>query len=153
MIKHITTILQDVCNGHKQVNAVYADTLNNVMTGTITYPCVIIDTATVNYSNLKKQITANLYILDKLDSGEKNIVDIISQTEAIAYDLYSFLSQSRNHIHDIFSIDSASVNKIADKLKDNVAGVMLTLQLSVRGWYQPQELPFNFETIKKYLYD
>lgn len=78
----------------------------------------------ITYERLRSNISLNCFFIDKLQSGEGNINDVIDDMERVANDWFILLTQ-QEWIKDYFIIQNARSQPIADRLKDNIAGWLL----------------------------
>lgn len=146
-ITEIYNIIKNIQASHLQLKDTFVGAVNQAMAQDVVleYPAVIASVTNVNYSHLKKSLTLNLIFIDKLDSGEKNLLFLENDLELICSDFYKVLTTST--YKEKFNIVSATSQKVADRLKDNVIGWSLVLELSVNDGICATALPFTSEFI------
>lgn len=142
-ITQLYGIITDITDAHLQMQQCFTGDLQQAMASTVTlkYPVVIANVTQVNYAYLSKTLTLSLIFLDKRESGDKNILDLENDLELCANDYYKVLNT--NTYKEYFRIETATSQKVADRLKDDVAGWQLTLSVKMLNSICVDDLPFN----------
>lgn len=142
--------LETIVKSHKSIKGVYVDPLSVVLGKTINYTAAIIEILNISYNRLERIYNVRITIIDKLNVDNSNYKDVIADCEEIANDIHSVISSKQYSTKLGIDILNENVSLVADKLKDNVAGVVYEFSFYNKANYKEQEeLPFKFSEINK----
>jgi len=127
-LENLNTILKNLAAEHLQLNDYYFGSLSQAMSksNVIAYPCLIATVENVRVQKMLSSFTLKLFFIDKLLPGGENIDDVIADMEAVANDYYLLLT-NKDWVKDYIMIDAFNGSIIADRLPDDVAGWVITL--------------------------
>lgn len=142
-ISEIYQLINDIAVNHYQLKTVFIGTPQQAMAKDVAldYPALIVSVGNVTYNKLSKNVVINLLFIDKLESGERNVLHLENSLELIANDFYKIITTPLYKAK--LAVNSAVSTKIADRMKDDVIGWLLSIDALVHDDVCIFDLPFD----------
>jgi hypothetical protein len=154
-LNKIISIFQDLAIRHEMLmDFGYGETYDINASRQLQYPYLWVEHNSTNIIKSQngyrtKDITFNIYVMDKINMGDNNYIEIISDTHYILETILTEMSQHKYYIDmNINIVSDVQMTPMVEETDSNCNGYMATITLRVPIRYTPCNSPI--EPIEEY---
>lgn len=132
-IKKLTSLLNDLCTSHTQVNSYYhGDYVEILKSKEITYTTVITTAlnAVVNPNDVT--VSLQMFVLDKVLKDKANYEEVESNTLAVLGDIVNYIQGNGDEFRYARLSNSPTATKVEERAFDVVDGWQVTLNFKLQ---------------------